>query len=173
MGQSGQYHINILGLENKTFSYTFIGDAAFFKSFEQDLSGSFVAEVVLKKSAIMLQVQFQINAEMHLICDRSLRPFTENFISQSTYIFRFGDKAEVMSDEMEVIPQSTAVIDLKQHLYDFIQLSIPLKRIHPDLRIAPEDEQTLLYSTEKENTPGQAPVDPRWAELLKIKNKLN
>lgn len=181
------FNIAIQGLEEKQYLYDFEGDKHFFAAFDQDFveEGSFVAHVTLEKSSTMVRLKFHIAGQVHLICDRSLEPYWEPFELQEDYIFKFGDRAEIIADAIEIIPFGTAEIDISQHLLDFIILSLPMKRIHPDLRDQDEEEDEdvtaiWVYSdglpendeaeAEETDLPDEAEVDPRWAALQKWKN---
>lgn len=174
------YTIDIYKLENKRHEYAFSGDSAFFAQFEQELirEGQFQAQVSLDKSETMLQLTFQIRGTYELICDRSLDPFEEPFETTQKLILKFGDRAEVLSDEIELIPWHTTSIDLAPYLFDFIGLTIPMKKLHPRFRsesTEEEDGNLLIYSSEAipktaEPDPEAKPeVDPRWAALQKLK----
>lgn len=184
------YSIAIQALEDKQYLYDFEGDKSFFAAFEQELieEGSFKAHVILEKSSTMIRLKFHIVGSVQLVCDRSLENYWESFEIRENYIVKFGDRAEIIADAIEIIPFGTADIDISQHLLDFIILSLPMKRIHPDLRDPEEDEDDdvtaiWVYSdgvTEdeevddtqdtSEDVKEQAEIDPRWAALQKWKN---
>jgi uncharacterized metal-binding protein YceD (DUF177 family) len=173
-----KYDISIYGLEDRDFSYEFEGADAFFNSFGSEETGNFKARVKMNKSSTMLQLSFEIDANVNLICDRSLEPFTEELEIDGRYFFKFGEKNDPdYAEEMEVIEFGTQVINIAQHIYDFIALAIPSKRIHPDLRDDyDEDQDELVYTSggdeeeeeeQKEIKPEE--IDPRWAALMKLK----
>ncbi len=174
------YTLDIYKLENKRHEYEFVGDDAFFAVLEQDLirKGRFVAQVTLDKSETMLQLTFRIAGSYELICDRTLEPFEEPFETTQKLILKFGDTAEVLSDEIELIPWSTTSIHLAPYLFDYIALTIPMKKLHPRLRTQAtndEDESDLLVYTSKgapeaDEEETKPDVDPRWAALQKLKN---
>lgn len=173
-----QYDISIYGLEDRDFSYTFEGSDAFFNFFGSEDTGNFKAKVFMAKSSTMLQLRFEIDAEVTLTCDRSLEPFNEVISVEEKYFFKFGEKNNPdYAEEMEIIEFGTQVINIAQHLYDFIALAVPSKRIHPSLRDSyDEDQDELVYtseggvSKEEETTKQSEEIDPRWAALMKLKN---
>ncbi|QRR04245.1 DUF177 domain-containing protein [Dyadobacter sandarakinus] len=160
------------------------GDA-FFEELEQDLveHGRFKTHVVLIKSATMIQLRFHIEGELTLTCDRSLEPFDEHFDINERIILKYGDHNEELTDEIEIINRNTARVNVANYIFDFIALSLPVKKIHPDLR-TDEDESDeegedgiLVYSSESTDdvpeSEDDAPVDPRWEALKKIKGNDN
>lgn len=175
-----KYQIQIYGLDDKQYVFELDGGDEFFKAFEQDLltNGQFKAIVTLNKSASMLVLKFDIKGSSPQICDRSLEPYDEVFTINEQYIYKFGDHAEVLTDEIEIIPVGSTEINIAQHLFDFISLAIPFKRIHPKYRNEEEDDDDsefrLVYSdvvdepTDEDGNSNEE-IDPRWEALKKLK----
>lgn len=168
------YEIQIHSLDDKLYTYDFEGGNEFFEVFdvEDSKEGSFTAKLNLVKSATMLQLKFGIKASLLLQCDRSLEDFKEDIQIEEKYIFKFGDRSEVVSEDMEVIPFGTTEINIAQHLYDFIALAIPVKKIHPSLRDEDDDEEGAYIFIEGEEKNKGAKQDPRWDALADLKSKL-
>jgi uncharacterized metal-binding protein YceD (DUF177 family) len=181
-----KYNIDIYGLEDKRYVYDFESGPAFFEELQQDVieRGQFRAEVTLDKSTTMLQLYFVITGSVELTCDRSLDPFDEPVDTHGRMILKFGDHNEELTEEIEIIHRNTTRVNVARYIFDFIVLSLPMKRLHPDLRAAEEgaddDFETLVYSSqpaveatdEAEGTEGEQPegnVDPRWEALKKLK----
>jgi uncharacterized metal-binding protein YceD (DUF177 family) len=168
-----KYDINIHGLEEKRYTYNFEGGNEFFGAFEQSLitNGQFEAIVKLNKNSSMIQLDFEITGTVELTCDRSLELFDEPIDVSERYIYKFGDRYEEISDEIEMIPQGTATVNIAQHIYDFICVSLPMKKLHPRFRDEEIDEEgLLLYSTDKETVEEkEQEIDPRWAALNKLR----
>lgn len=171
-----KYEINIQGLEEKRYTFDFEGSDQFFGAFEQSFisKGHFNAHVKLNKNSSMIQLNFEITGTVELTCDRSLDLFEEPLDVSERYIYKFGDRQEEISDEIEMIPYGAATINIAQHIYDFICVSLPMKKLHPRFREEEIDEEgLLLYSTDKETIEEkEQEIDPRWAALdkLRIKN---
>lgn len=168
-----KYDINIHGLEEKRYTFEFEGGNEFFGAFEQSFitNGNFKAIVKLNKNSSMIQLDFEISGSIELTCDRSLDLFDEPIEVFEKYIYKFGDRHEEITDEIEMIPQGTATVNLSQHIYDFILVSLPMKKLHPRFREEEIDEEgLLLYTTDKESVEEKAQeIDPRWAALNKLR----
>ena len=59
-------------------------------------------------------------------------------------------------------------------IYEFITVAVPLKRLHPKFVDEEDENEDFVYTSgeddeEKEISPEE--IDPRWKELLKLKNK--
>ncbi|WAC11372.1 YceD family protein [Dyadobacter pollutisoli] len=179
-----KYNIDIYGLEDKQYDYDMESGDAFFQELEQDLieHGSFKTHVVLNKSATMMQLNFQTKGTVTLICDRSLEPFEEPVDSNERIILKFGDHDEELTDEIEIINRNTNRINIARYIFDFIALSLPIKKIHPDLRDEndesdPLDEEdgVLVYSSGDEkgviDNEEEEKIDPRWEALKKLRGE--
>ncbi|WP_188770169.1 YceD family protein [Emticicia aquatilis] len=171
-----KYDINIQGLEEKVHTFEFEGDDTFFGAFEQSFitKGNFKAIVRLNKNSALIQLDFDIRANVELTCDRSLELFDEEVQVEERYIYKFGDRYEEITDEIEMIPYGADTINIAQHIYDFIGISLPMKKLHPRFRDEDIDEDGLLvYTSEKEEQPTDEPkeqeIDPRWAALSKLR----
>ncbi|SOE22342.1 Uncharacterized metal-binding protein YceD, DUF177 family [Spirosomataceae bacterium TFI 002] len=169
-----KYRIFIQGLEQKTHEFEFEGGDSLFKAFQEEdaYDGDFVAKVILDKNSTMLVLNFEINATLNLVCDRSLEPYSETFNITEKYIFKFGDEAEVVSDDMEVILYGASEINIAQHIFDFIALAVPIKKLHPSLRSSDSGEDEFVIYEGKEEDEEQAKIDPRWEGLAGLKSKL-
>ncbi|MCY7349385.1 MAG: DUF177 domain-containing protein [Cytophagaceae bacterium] len=183
MKELQQYQIQIQKLENKRHEYQFEGGDAFFEAMEQNLieRGHFNAHVFLDKSETMLHLTFHIQGNYELICDRTLDSFEEPFETEHKLILKYGDKPQEISDEIEVISWDTQGINLARYIFEFIGLTVPMKKLHPRLRQEeaeedPDDEREgkLVYSSKGENAeagidPNADNIDPRWQALMKLK----
>ncbi|MCE7043550.1 DUF177 domain-containing protein [Dyadobacter sp. CY312] len=179
-----KYNIDIYGLEDKLYDYDMESGDAFFEELEQDIieSGHFKTHVELTKSATMIQLHFHTEGTVGLVCDRSLEPYEEPFISDDKIILKFGEQNQELTDEIEIINRNTNRINIARYIFEFIALSLPVKKIHPSLRTdeddnfsEDEDEVVLVYSSEApEDEEGESTdekIDPRWEALKKLKGE--
>lgn len=162
------YVIRIQGLADKEHSFEFNIEDKFFDAFEQDLvdNGKFDVTVKLIKSATMLQLTIFIEGSVRLICDRSLDEFDFEMNLEEPYLYKFGDRYEVMSDDIEVVPVGISEINIAQHLFDFIALSMPMKRLHP--RYERDSPLNFREDTDEKEQNINTEIDPRWAALAAL-----
>ena len=171
-----KYEIKIQALADKKHLFEFEGDSAFFATFEQEIvqEGSFNAKIELEKSATMLHLSIEIDGFVVLECDRSLEIFQEPIHISENYIYKFGSVARVIDEKMEVIPFGSTEINVAQHLFDYIMLAIPMKKIHPDYRTDDDDYTfvaTIGSDNDDEEEDENTEIDPRWQALLDLKKK--
>ncbi len=144
------FDLDIYNLRVGKHEYDFEGDDSFFASFEQSLieKGSFKVKLIMDKSATMLQLHFHITGFIEQICDRSNEPFNYPLDISERHILKFGEEDKELSDEIEIIDRNTQRINVAQYIYEFIGLSVPIKKIHPRFlndQFEETDEALLIY----------------------------
>lgn len=169
----GEFSVNIIGLSKKAHEFKYTLGKAFFDEFGKDLleEGQFEATVVLDKHETFIEGSFFIQGTARLSCDRSLELFDYPIKTKRKMLFKFGDEAGEVSDEIEIIPHDKQSLNLGQYLYEYIGLALPMKRIHPKYQTE-EDEQAegkIIYSSASENENNGEEIDPRWEKLKKLK----
>ena len=180
MKKLNAYDINLVNLKDKIHEYDFVLDNDFFSLFEQNLvnGGSLQAHVVLDKSSLLLNFEFNITGTVNLNCDRTLEEFDYPIAIKENLLVKFGDQELELDDNVLQIPHDAQTINIAQHLFDYIGLTIPMKKLHPRFEVDDTTEgDILIYSTaqtgnDAENSPDapEESVDPRW-DILKNLNK--
>ncbi len=123
------------------------------------------------KTDHFVQVKFSVQADVELICDRSLKPFV--YQASGTYQILFEpdpvEDSETEKAAIRQIPADDLVIDMSEEVRDTILLDIPIRKVHPDF--LDSDGRPAEFETK---TFGPAPddeerIDPRWEKLKKLK----
>jgi uncharacterized protein len=168
-----EFAVNIIGLSNKAHLFNYNLGKGFFEKYgtETISDGRFDVEVTLDKKETFIEVDFKISGQAALVCDRTLEPFDFPITETRKMVFKFGEEAAEISDEIVIITRDQDSIDLGQYLYEFIALAIPMKRLHPRFANEAESEQSLIYSTsnDEEEKKENEEIDPRWEKLKKLK----
>ena len=184
----GAYRINIVGLSNKVHHFHYEVGQELFTEYGTDIvsEGAFEVDVDLDKRETFLEMDFRIKGAAKLVCDRSLEPFDYPINTRRKVVFKYGDQDEEITDEIMIIQRDTAWIELGQYLYEFIALSIPLKKLHPRFLEEQADdadddnEGRIVYTSggteegESDDSDGgngqdDQDIDPRWNALKKLK----
>lgn len=170
------FRVNIIGLSPKEHHYHYEVQDDFFGHYGTGLieNGNFTADVVLDKRETFIEANFEIKGQAKLICDRSLDPFDYPINVKKKIVFKFGDKDEELSDEIIMIHRDTDTLELGQYIYEFINLDIPIKKLHPRYQNEPDDENAegkIIYSSGEStvNPESDEDIDPRWEKLKKLK----
>lgn len=170
-----EFSVNIIGLSKKAHLFEFEIKDGFFEKYGKEVvsGGNFHVQVTLDKKESFIEVDFGISGKAHLICDRTLQPFDYPIENTHKVVFKYGEEAKEISDEIVVITRDQDSLDLGQFIYEFIVLSIPIKKLHPSLSIEDEDEDEdkIVYSTSSDTAAeeGSDTIDPRWEKLKKLK----
>lgn len=125
------------------------------------------AAITLYKTSEFVQISYHLKGTITLLCDRCNLPFDLPIQSTNTVLYTFDPRnKDIDDDEVKYIPAHTDYLDLSQDLYDFLCLQIPHRRV-------PEDCPRPECPTFEKNVLPEEEIDPRWEELLKLKNKNN
>jgi uncharacterized metal-binding protein YceD (DUF177 family) len=164
------FNIDIYKLSNKKHEYQFEWNDGLFTIAESSLvqKGQGECQVILDKSDTMITLEFNISGAIELTCDRSLELFDHSIEFGEHLILKLGDENAELGDEILMIHRDTQQLNIAEYLYQYINLAIPMKNIHPDL-IDEEDEGIVFVTETAPEKNKNNEVDPRWAALKKLK----
>ena len=164
---ANKYSVNILGLSKSVHSFDFQLDEEFFKKYGQEVitSGKFEARVALDKRETFIEADFKIAGSARLICDRSLEEFDFPISIHKKIMFKYGEEAKEVSEEIYIITSNQDKLELGQLMYEFITVEIPMKKLHP--KFAANESEGLVYSSSDKEE--EKAIDPRWEVLKKLK----
>jgi len=145
------------GWAAKELEKLFKADFEFFQAFEnEDILGADV-DVVCKaaKRGQDIILDLSMNGTLTVSCDRCLEKL-ELPVSENAALLATSDNSDV--DEIngrEIIYKDPTLksIDLSQVVYDYILLSLPMQKVHPDGQCNPA---TVHYLDVKEEIPADA-----------------
>ncbi|WP_109832225.1 YceD family protein [Reichenbachiella versicolor] len=178
MKENKRFKIDIYGLKIGVHEYEFEINDELFESFEDSLvdNGKGECKVSLLKKETLMELTFDINASLELICDRSNEPFDYVIDSTETLLIKYGEEFDDSEEDIWVIPSGQQSINIQQPLYEYISLAVPMKKLHPKFEeddIEEDDELEWVYtvgeSEEEEEESKEEDIDPRWAALKNIK----
>ena len=170
---SGSYTIGLSGLKEGLHSIELEIDNKFFENFEESeiKEGSLVANIELEKRSSHVDLYIRISGKVKVCCDRCLEMFFYQLTSGNRLLVKFGKKIEDSDSDIISLTTDENELDLQQHLYEYIHLALPIKRVHPDDKsgnstcdpVMLKKLKELIVEEESEN-------DPRWDELKKLMN---
>lgn len=166
------FEIDIARLANAVHRFDLLADDAFFAAFEPSVveHGRVAVRLEIDKTSALLTVRFHLRGTVELLCDRTLEPFDYPLAADHRVVFQYGDQAEELDTDLYLIPRDDQTLDLSQHVYDFIGLALPMKRLHPRFDApADTDQPTLVYRSAADENDNQTP-DPRWQALRALQN---
>ena len=175
MKKESIYDLNLARLTQPTQRLEFELGPEFFALFETPIvaDGHLQAVVDVLKTERLLTLNFHIAGTVRLTCDRSLDEFDQPLDLHEQLLVRFGDEAKELNDDVLQITPDTQVLPLAQHIYDYIGLALPMKKLHPRFQNEEDDnpdaKTTLIFSTrDHDEAPDDEPADPRWAALRNL-----
>lgn len=173
---TGIFTIPFKNLKEGHYSYDFKIDDEFFEKFEESeiKQGNLSASVEMNRKTSHLELIVKISGTVMTICDRCLETFPYPVSCENELIVKFENDNSIDDTDIIYISSDEHELDLRQHLYDFIHLTLPIRRLHPpdkDGKTGCNQEMIkkldeLIIGEEKQNN-----TDPRWDELKKLMNK--
>ncbi len=164
-----EYIIPIKGLGLGNHNYTFEIDDSFFSNYEYlEVDGGCVdLNVGLIKESTLLDFTFKFKGNLLLKCDRCLDSFELGVSDDFRLIVKYANDFEEVSDEIITIPSDESSIDISQYIYEYINLMLPIKKVHPNDK---DGNYTCnLDMIERLNEYSEQKTDPRWDALKNLK----
>ncbi len=171
------YDIKFSGLKNGKHQYKFHLDRHFFELFDNDEFEQCDIDIVIDliKSDQFLEFNIHNTGTVQVPCDISGEMFNQQIKGDLDFIVKFGETFNDDRDDLIYIPYHSHLYNIAQQIYESVVLSIPVKRIHPDIlsgkKIAGNAKYIVNYDDDTTPASQQGEdkeIDPRWAALKKI-----
>lgn len=172
--------IPLNGLAQGRTSFCLRADGEFFNGFENSeiLEADVQVDVTVEKSGRYIGVDCGMLGDVTVECDRCLAELVLPVDTQVKLSVKFGQEASddaVVSElgrEILFLPETDTDLDLSQVVYDYICLSLPMLRVHPEGEC---DPHTVKYlSSEETEAPQDAePLETPFMSLKSLLEKNN
>lgn len=174
MDQLSKYRIVYQGLSVGLHEFDFEIDDLFFESLEySDIKkGGLKAKVYLNKKSTFLELDFKIDGYVELICDRCLDEYKQPVNYEGKLYVKFSEKEDELADDVICLLPTDHELDISHYIYESINLSIPLKRVHPDDgegNVTCNPEMLEKLENYKTGKPADDDIDSRWEDLRNLK----
>ena len=168
MNYLDKYTIPFSGLSIGRHEFEFEAGRQFFECFEHSeiSEAKLNIRITLDKKSTLLDLIFEVKGVVNVVCDICTDPIDLPLEFSEKLIYQFGSEQYENTDEILVIPHGDHEINIAQPLFEFIHLSLPAKRQHPEGKCNPEMLKKLDEYTKKN---GNQDIDPRWEVLKNIK----
>jgi uncharacterized metal-binding protein YceD (DUF177 family) len=125
------------------------------------------------RSSEFIQTNYQVQADVELICDRSLEPFIYPISAAYEVIFKTDVQQETEGEDTAVrqFDFATNTFSIEKEVRDSVMLEIPMQKIHPkylDEEGKITDFKTRTFGVEQKQE--NQSVDPRWKKLKELKS---
>jgi uncharacterized protein len=170
---SGIYTIPVSWLKEGQHDFDFEINKEFFEQFEESevKEGKLTAVVDVDKRTSHIDLVIKIQGVVSVSCDRCLRIFSLPIDCTNRLLVKLGKVRDEDDPDIIIIPAEEPELDLKQYLYEYILLALPIKRIHPDDDDGNSTCDPGMLEKLLEHVAGDTNgKDPRWDELKKLMN---
>ena len=182
MRQCREFEIAFVGLETGSHVYEYRIEDKFFITYDEQDFEDCIANIKLslEKNAGFLQLKFDIDGTLKVACDRCGNTLPMQLWDEFNIIVKMVDDPEVMNEQEEdpdvyYISRGESHLHLADWIYEFINLQVPYKVVHPDDENGqptcnPEVLKKLkeLQADTNKKTDN---ADPRWDALKNLYNK--
>lgn len=171
-----EFVIPFVGLKLGKHHFEYQIEKTFFDHFEYDEfnSACVTTNIVLDKKTTFLELHFKISGTVNINCDISNEPYDQKILGSLDLVVKFGEEYNDELDDILIIPHGEFEINVAQYVYELIILSVPAKRIHPEVldgslrsdilkklkELSPKD-----LDDKRKSSKGN---DPRWDTLKKL-----
>lgn len=166
------YSISFKGLKLGKHRFVFEINDRFFQEFKEgEISrGQLKAEVLLMKQNNLLELGCKITGTVNIPCDRCTELFDLPISYKGKLYVKIGAEENRAEDDIIFLTTDEHEIDLTQHLYESICLSLPIMRYHGLNGTNPHDcDAEMLQHLNSTTANSSDTVDPRWAKLNEIR----
>lgn len=166
--------IPLKGLPKGGHSFSFAIDGEFFQTFGNTQikdAGCTVKADVIRRSTLM-SVQCMVGGFVVVECDRCLEDLTLKVDVERELTVGFGNvDMDDAGDEEDVIVVSEGddQVDISQFIYDYVCLSLPIVKVHPEGKCNPEMLKRLAGDSEEAKS--DEPVNSPFSGLKDLLKK--
>ncbi|UZT95959.1 DUF177 domain-containing protein [Chryseobacterium fluminis] len=172
MDKLRNYDVSFSGLKTGKHEFRYEIDKEFFQLFdtEQEFTNpKITVEVLLDKHSTFLEFEIKVDGTVELVCDITNVNFDHPIENEIGVLVKFGEEYDDSEEDVITIPSNDHAFNIAQLIYENVVLSIPMKKISPD--VTDEDLEILEKFGPKETEAEEPKSDPRWDALKNLKNK--
>lgn len=172
MDKLRNYDVSFSGLKTGKHKFRFEINKEFFQLFdtEQEFTNPRItADVLLDKHSTFLEFDIEVNGTVELVCDITTENFDHPIENDMRVLVKFGEEYDDSEEDVITIPTSDHAFNISQLVYESVVLSIPMKKVSPE--VSDEDLAILNKFSPKEAEEEENKSDPRWDALKNLKNK--
>jgi uncharacterized metal-binding protein YceD (DUF177 family) len=164
--------IDLKGLKERVSTFAYDLSDSYFEAIEapEVRRGDVHVELTVTKVNNFFELNFHVEGTVKIPCDICLDDMDQGVVADSCLTARFGE-LDSADDEVVTVAEDEGILDVAWLIYELIALAIPIKHVHAPGKCNPAmiqalEEHSADRSSDEEST---KPIDPRWAELLKLK----
>lgn len=189
MGKFAAFKLPLRGMTRGTQHFEYVLDTDFFRNMESEdiLKGNVNIALTVNCKGDYYELDFTMKGVVYIPCDRCLDEMEHEVDTTYHLCVKYGDRYNDENDELLIIPESDAYLNIAYIVYDTVALTIPLKHVHPTGKCnkgmakhlkmhaashADDEFEDELFdddaSGENEERDNNTQIDPRWDALRKL-----
>ncbi len=166
-----QYKIALRNFSDEPQRYEYQLDSELFKQLDGSADiqkGAVDVILTVRKGVAAFEFLFQISGTVSVSCDRCLDDIAMDVNTENKLYVKFGKEYSEENDEIIIIPEEDGEINVVWFIYEFIALSLPLKRVHAPGKCNKAMSSALNKykdTSVNEAEEDEQAIDPRWEAL--------
>ena len=173
MDRLKSFKIGLHGLNEGVNNLSFKLDNGYFEAIEADDIREGLLEVTMQidRKGSLFEVTYNVEGTVVVPCDICLDDMEQPVAGDNRLVVKFG-KEYSEDDDLVTIDEDEGVLDVSWFIYETIVLNIPIKHVHAPGKCNRDMMKALeAHSATRSDVEIEDSIDPRWSELLKIKEK--
>lgn len=176
MGRLGTYKVELKGLKESSATYEWVVGNDFFALVEgEDVQkGNVNVKLTVTKEANLYNLDFELQGNAIVSCDRCLDDLSLPIDTTGDLKIKLGEDFDD-DGEILIVPEDDGTVNVAWYIYEFIVLSLPLKKVHAPGKCNREMMSKLsehlideVAGDSDESGMESGEIDPRWNDLKKI-----
>jgi uncharacterized metal-binding protein YceD (DUF177 family) len=171
---SNPYIISFVGLKYGEHKFDYVIDDSFFKDkeYSEVRQAHINTQVTLTNETNLLIFDIKMEGTINVQCDRCGDPFDFPVWGERKFIVSLTNDKFEDGDDIASLSLDESEIDISQNLYEYVNLLLPQRRIHPsneDGTSGCNAEALKILNKFSEKEEEENKIDPRWDALKNIK----
>ncbi len=170
-----QFNIPFVGLKEGSHKFEYQINKTFFEAFQYDEfnDSDINVSIDFEKKSTLMKLKLNMEGTVNVPCDVTSESFDQPIDGTLSLIVKFGPEFNDDGEEIIVLPYEEFQINVAQHIYELIVLSVPTKRIHPKVVDGTMESEALKKLKELEYNDDKSveeteDTDPRWDKLKNL-----
>lgn len=174
MKELKEFRIAFVGLKEGRHDFEYQIDTKFFDAFQYDefFETDLKVKLAFVKKPTMLELDFSVRGTVNVPCDQTGEPFDLGVQGDLSLLVKFGENEYEDTEEILYISHAAYEINVAQYVYEMVVLSVPIKRIHPQVLDGTSTSDALqrleTFKLKKNTKEIKNTVDPRWGKLQEL-----
>ncbi len=178
MGSRREYEIAFVGLKPGIHEFLYEIDDRFFEEFgKQDFKNCKVnVKLELEKNAGFMLLKFEVGGAIDVLCDRCGNDLTLELWDEFEMLVKMTDEPEKMNEVEEspdvfFIDRTESHLHIKNWIYEFINLSIPMQNMCKDSEMGGTQCNKEVLARLAQLNPQSTENKSIWKDLDKFRNE--